>query len=221
MPTEPNFPVLEPHHDLVIFLSASIPDPRRWQGAFDPLEITDAVVSLARVFLTARAQLVSGAHPTISPLLLYVASELGPQPSPQVRIYQSQLFEDRLPEATRRFEAQGVGTLVWTQAAIGDYPEPGKWDNSLDIMRRRMLHDTDPFAAIFVGGMAGIQTEFQLFTAAHPDRPTYALGRPGGEARSLVQHSASPLRERLMTGDVYPSLWQAVLQDILLRTQRE
>jgi hypothetical protein len=34
--------------DRTLFVSASIPDPDRWEGEFDALEITDAVVSLAR-----------------------------------------------------------------------------------------------------------------------------------------------------------------------------
>jgi hypothetical protein len=56
-----------------LFLSASIPDPERWDGEFDALAITDAVVALARTFLSAGWRLVTAAHPTIAPLLLYVA----------------------------------------------------------------------------------------------------------------------------------------------------
>jgi hypothetical protein len=58
-----------------IFLSASIPDPERWTGYFDVREITDAVVAGSRALLTAGAILVTATHPTIAPLLLYIASE--------------------------------------------------------------------------------------------------------------------------------------------------
>ena len=53
-----------------LFLSASIPDPERWSGPFDALEVTDAVVALARASLTRGYALVTAAHPTIAPLLL-------------------------------------------------------------------------------------------------------------------------------------------------------
>src|ERR1700692_4396104 len=92
-----------------LFLSASIPDPQRWDGEFDALAITDAVVALARVFLTAGWRLVCAAHPTIAPLLLYVAAEIPDRGERRVSIYQSMLFEDVLPTATRRFEADRVG----------------------------------------------------------------------------------------------------------------
>ena len=97
-----------------IFVSASIPDPERWDGEFDALEITDAVVSLARTFLTAGFRLVTAAHPTIAPLLLYVAAEFPSAATERVAIYQSELFTDVLPAATRRFEAEGVGRLEHT-----------------------------------------------------------------------------------------------------------
>lgn len=197
-----------------VFVSASIPDPARWEGDFDALEITDAVVALARAFLTAGFQLVTAAHPTIAPLLLYVAAEFPSVAAERVTVYQSDLFTDVLPTATRRFEADGVGRLIWTEAAEGDRPEPGAWDESLRIMRQQMLGETTPRAACFVGGMDGIQTEFSLFTELFPGRPTYPAGRPGGEARALAQRRDSDLGRRLATEDSYPALWRAVLQDL-------
>jgi hypothetical protein len=200
--------------DRVIFLSASIPDPSRWDGDFDALEITDAVVSLARVFLTAGWRIVTAAHPTIAPLLLYVAAEIPATADRRVSIYQSSLFEDVLPTATRRFEADGIGTIIWTPAADGDHPNPGEWDASLDIMRRRMLTETAPVAAAFVGGMQGIRDEYNLFAEFRPGRVRYPLGRPGGAAAALAEESDSPLRQQLTHAVVYPAIWQAVLMEI-------
>src|SRR5207248_3048115 len=97
---------LAPDRRESIFISASIPDPTRWEGDFDAFEITDAVVALARACLTAGFRLVTAAHPTIAPLLLYVAAEFPAAPSPRVVVYQSDLFADVLPSATRRFEAE-------------------------------------------------------------------------------------------------------------------
>jgi hypothetical protein len=207
--------------DLAVFLSASIPDPERWKGDADPLEITDAVVAFARVFLTAGLRVVTAVHPTIAPLLLYVAAELPRQRPESVVIYQSQLFEDVLPSATRRFEADGVGSIIWTVAADGDRPEPGKWDASLAIMRRQMFKETDPAAAVFVGGMSGISDECALYEDLFPGRPVYPIGTPGGEARALVKESTSPLRKELARSSVYPALWRDVLRDVTGRDSSE
>ena len=199
----------------MLFISASIPDPSRWSGSFDALEITNAVVALARACLTRGYGVVTAAHPTIAPLLLYVAAEFPPADhGGRVRVYQSMLFEDVLPAATRRFEADGIGNVIWTEAADGESPEPGEWDGSLRRMREQMLRETEPAAAVFIGGMEGIPAELDLFSSIFPDRPTYAAGRPGGEACDLVTHSPEHLQSRLRESGAYPALWWAVLDDL-------
>jgi hypothetical protein len=184
-----------------IFLSASIPNPSDWTGPYDTLEITDAVVAFARVFLTAGVRIVSAAHPTIAPLLLYVAAEIEPEQSERVVIYQSQLFEDVLPTATRRFEADGIGRIIWTENRGGDPRDRRTWGPSVDHMRRQMFAESNPEAAVFIGGMSGIRDEYDLFTTEFPDRPRYALGRPGGEARALSEQTDTPLRRSLLLDD--------------------
>lgn len=203
--------------DTTIFLSASIPDPRRWDGPADALAITDAVVSLARVFLTAGTRIVTAAHPTIAPLLLYVAAELPTDTPRRIVTYQSELFRDVLPAATQRFRDEGIGEFIWTEAAPGDTPEPGEREASLQIMRERMLGETEPSAAMFVGGMQGIPDEFSIFTERFPNAPVYPIGSPGGEARLLAERSDSPLREELLGSRLYPALWRAVLTDLATR----
>lgn len=209
---EPAFdPSLE---SVTLFVSASIPNPERWDGPFDSLEITDAVVSLARVFLTAGARIVTAAHPTIAPLLLYVAAELPEDHPRRILTYQSGLFEDVLPRETERFRSEGIGEFVWTDAAAGERPEPGAWDASLEIMRRQMLAESAPSAAAFIGGMDGIDDEFALFTELRPGAPTYPLGRPGGAARGLAERTESSLRSELLESSVYPSVWRRVLANL-------
>jgi hypothetical protein len=203
--------------DKTIFLSASIPDPARWDGPADALAITDAVVSLARAFLTAGTRLVTAAHPTIAPLLLYVAAELPAESPRRVVTYQSALFEDVLPEATRRFRDEGIGTFVWTDASPGDTPEPGEREPSLQVMRERMLGETQPSAAVFIGGMQGISDEFSMFTMLFPRAPVYPVGSPGGEARALAEGVDSPVRDQLLESKLYPVLWRSVLSDLVWR----
>jgi hypothetical protein len=197
-----------------IFVSASIPDPNRWKGVSDALEITDAVVAVAREVLSRGGRLITAAHPTIAPLLLYVAAELPPTSEPRVVVYQSAVFDAILPEATLRFEAEGVGSIIRTAAVEGEPPDPSQAPQSLDLMRRQMLTDEVPIAAVFIGGMAGISVEHNLFRELRPQSPTYALGHPGGQARSLVDSSPSAVQELLMDGDVYPAVARAILDDI-------
>lgn len=198
-----------------VFVSASIPDSDRWVGEFDAFEITDAVVAVARVVLGSGGYLVTAAHPTISPLLLYVASELTKKDHPRVVVYQSAVFDSILPEATLRFELDGVGTVIRT-AAVGDEPpDPAQAPRSLMAMRRQMLTETEPIAAVFVGGMTGIPEEHQLFTSLRPGAPTYALGRPGGAARDLIDLSPAALRSVLAKGDVYPAVARRIVDDLV------
>lgn len=197
-----------------VFVSASIPDPTRWPGEFDALAITDAVTATARAILTQSGTIVTAAHPTIAPLLLYVAGEFPSTDRPSVVVYQSRLFEGMLPEATTRFEREGVGMIQWTEAVTGDAPTPGRWDRSLRLMRVTMLRDSAPVAAIFVGGMEGIIEEHALFREMYPRRPWYALGRPGGMARNLTLDRGASLRDLLEHGEVYPALVRAIIRDI-------
>lgn len=198
-----------------VFLSASIPNPVRWNGYFDPLEITDAVVATARAVLSAGGVLVTAAHPTIAPLLLYIAAELPNRNERSVLVYQSAAFDDILPEATRRFEAEGVGSIIRTPVIADEPADPTRAPQSLAAMRSQMLTETEPAAAVFIGGMGGIPDEYALFSELRPGRPTYPLGFPGGEARVLAEASQSGLGDELRNGSVYPTLARAIVGDIV------
>jgi hypothetical protein len=196
-----------------LFLSASIPNPKRWDGEFDPLAITDAVVAVAREFLSAGWAFITAAHPTIAPLLMYVAAELPVEGRRRVMTYQSDLFEDVLPPDTQRFIDEGIGRVIWTPAVEGDEPEPGHWDRSLEVMRRQMFEETKPDAAVFVGGMEGIRFEYELFGELRTGQPRYVLGAPGGAAQRLEQ-PASELGAELAEGVVFPAIARAILNDL-------
>ena len=197
-----------------VFLSASIPDPERWEGTFDALEVTDAVVAAGRSVLALDGVLVTAAHPTIAPLLLYVAAEFPPGDEPSVIVYQSDLFDEILPEPTRRFADEGIGELRWTQGIVGEAPTPDRWNDSLALMRRQMLMETKPVGAVFIGGMSGISDEFDLYRDLFPSRPVYPVGRPGGEARALADR-VEPRVPDLLIAESYPALFRRVVTDIV------
>ena len=215
-----------------VFLSASIPRPD-WTGErFDPLEITDAVVACAPTLWLAGGRILCGGHPAITPLLLRVAqdfrpvaeSDQVPGPEPLVTIYQSELYRDKIPEQTLRLQAAGLGRIVFVPAAPGDSPERQHNAASLAVMRGAMLaKENDPAFAIFIGGMEGIDAEFDEYRRQYPDRPVYAIGASGGMARRIAARLMrdEPFRlvrpEDLLNSAQYSTLMDDILADAVDR----
>jgi hypothetical protein len=207
-----------------VFLSASFPAGTRDERYFstsNPLNITDAVVATARAVAWASGRLVSGGHPTISPLLLSVGEDLSrilPTREVFVRIYQSRFFEAKIVAQTLDLVSKRVGEIVWTDAAE-DQTE------SLALMRKKMLVETTPIAAIFIGGMEGVEEEFRLFRGYYPDRPVYCIGSPGGATKYLAEGIALGKTdigwkyvrvdpEELLSSTIYPALMDAIVSDM-------
>ncbi len=190
-----------------IFLSASFPSIERapeYYETADPDEISQAVIAIVRAVLAANGRLVFGGHPTISPLVLMVAEEYVPSEMAERRrlaetqqlpvvVYQSRVFENRLPESTRRLFEWCLGELRWTPNAE-DAPQftststlvSGSADASLAVMRKRMLEECRPIAAFFVAGMEGIEEEARACLDINPTCRLFFFGAPGGAARKLA-----------------------------------
>lgn len=209
---------MKPANDsLEVFISASIPDEERWDGHFDPYEITDAVVAFTRAMLTAGATLVTAAHPTIAPLILNVARELPELENEEnrVRLYQSDLFRGHIPNATLILIEEPFVTIEWTLKGPGDEPLHGKWDTSLDTMRRTMFNRPLD-GAVFIGGMEGIAKEHRMLTATNSDASVYPVRAPGGAAAELpiASNFAPDLARGLADGRLYPHLADLVIEDL-------
>jgi hypothetical protein len=58
-------------------------------------------------------------------------------------------------------------------------------------MREEMLSRPDLRAAVFIGGMEGIEAEYELFGKFHPDRKRLLVPSPGGAARHLAEKLAN------------------------------
>lgn len=170
-----------------IFLSASV--PKRGQGNFDetadPFLIQFAVRELITVCL-GRRRIVWGGHPSITPMVLAVCRDFGMEFEAPVVLYQSTYFESQYPEDNRYFET------IFTDRVDNDLA------NSLSLMRRQML--SRPLeAAVFIGGMAGLFEEYEVFRHLHGGGATVlALGAPGGAARTIAEKYGGPDFERDM-----------------------
>lgn len=165
-------------HRATIFLSASFPSGDRGERfrPYDASGIADAVSAFARAILAGNGKLVFGGHPTITPLVLMIARELAISDS--VVVFQSAWFRRiRIPEVDE-IQSERLGVIRWTDSA-------DDLEESLRIMRNEMIASIPYEAAVFVGGMEGIQDEYDLFAELRPDIPCIPVTGPGGAAAKL------------------------------------
>lgn len=163
--------------DSAVFLSASVPDPRRsekYASSLDTVAIASAVSALVNVTLGRRI-LVWGGHPAITPMIWVVAEKLGVDYGSWVRLYQSGYFADQYPEDNERFS-----NVTFTPDIDRDR------EKSLLCMRKKMLTDYVFHSGVFIGGMEGIREEFDLFKKLHADAKLLPVVSTGGAARTLA-----------------------------------
>lgn len=159
-----------------IFLSASVPVPGRgnYFKTADPFLIQFAV----REFVIAtlgRRKILWGGHPAITPMVQAACQDLQVGFSNAVTLYQSKYFEGRYPEENKYFD-----NIQFTDAITGDLSA------SLQKMREQMISSKDLSAAVFIGGMEGVEIEYELFKKYHPESPVIAVASTGGAARDLA-----------------------------------
>ena len=165
-----------------VFLSASVPDPRREPGyaaTADTVAITAAVTALAYVTL-GRRTLVWGGHPAITPMIWVVAESMRIDYGKWVKLYQSKWYENKFPEDNERFQ-----NVTFTDVIDEDK------DKSLRHMRERMFRERRFTAAVFIGGMGGIIEEFELFTRFQPNAAAIPLVSTGGAVQDLEKRMIS------------------------------
>lgn len=160
-----------------IFLSASVPLINR--GSFhetaNPFLIQCAVRELV-IAVIRQHKIVWGGHPAITPMIWSICEDMGVDYSEAVVLYQSKYFEDRYPEENERFQ-----NVIFTDAV------PDERDASLLLMREKMLSRDDFVAAVFIGGMEGVENEYELFRQLHPTTKILPIPSPGGAALDLAK----------------------------------
>tara|TARA_R110002049_G_scaffold74988_2_gene193161 strand:+ start:715 stop:1374 length:660 start_codon:yes stop_codon:yes gene_type:complete len=214
-----------------IFLSASIPLPERHPKYYDTADIIairDAVIALASVVLPHH-RIIWGGHPSITPLIYYVMerfvindlqrdhresefteeerdiidSRLKSNIQEHVTLYQSLFFKDNFPPENEKFE-----NVILTENG-------GDIHSSIQIMRQKMLSENSFSAAIFIGGMDGIEVEYNLFKELHPDALILPIASTGA-ATKIVYDKLLPKKfknERLEKDYGYMSLLQKLLME--------
>ncbi|MEL4306918.1 SLOG domain-containing protein [Joostella sp. CR20] len=189
-----------------IFLSASIPLPSRdakYIDTADIIAIRDAVIALATLVLPHH-RIIWGGHPSITPLIYYVMQKMDMNIQEHVTIYQSKLFEKFFPKDNNRFN-----NIILTDIIDNDR------DKSLLHMRNRMLGEFEFSAAVFIGGMDGIEIEYNMFKEFHPAAILLPIASTGA-ATKIVYDNLFPedLKNLRFEKDYgYMSLFQKFLMD--------
>lgn len=214
-----------------IFLSASIPLPERHPKYYDTADIIairDAVIALVSIVID-KHRIIWGGHPSITPLINFVIERtiqyrldksinqmsledqkeylfqtIKTEIQKHVMIYQSEFFRDKFPKDNEKFK-----NIKFTKNK-GDAP------SSLIEMRNEMFTKNEFAAAVFIGGMNGIEDEYNMFKELHP----YALILPiasTGAATKIIFDTLSVddegKHERFLKDYGYMSLFQKYLID--------
>ena len=185
-----------------IFLSASIPLPERdekYIGTADIIAIRDAVIALTTVVLPHH-RLIWGGHPSITPLIYYVMERLNLNIQEHITLYQSRFFEKYFPEDNNKFE-----NIVFTDVVDNDR------EKSLLYMRHKMLDESEFSAGIFIGGMEGVEEEFDMFVKKYPNALVLPIASTGAAAKMIYDKKLSDKNERLLKDYAYMSLFQELL----------
>ena len=188
-----------------IFLSASIPLQERhpkYYDTADVIAIRDAVIALATIILP-KHKLVWGGHPSITPIIYYVMERLNLNIQEHVTLYQSKYFEHLFPKDNNKFK-----NVVLTE-------NTGEIKSSILLMRKRMFSENDFSAGIFIGGMDGIEVEFNMLKEFHPNAILLPIASTG--AASLIVYNellTDELKNNRLVNDYgYLSLFQDLLID--------
>ncbi len=159
-----------------IFLSASVPIKGRgdYFDTADPFLIQCAVREFFMSVIREHV-VVWGGHPAITPMVWSICADLKVDYKHSVVLYQSKYFEDRYPDENAKFQNVKLVDAV-----------PNDMKASLLKMRETMLSRHDLWAAVFIGGMEGVEVEYDMFRSFHPGAKTVLVPSTGGAARKLA-----------------------------------
>lgn len=162
-----------------VFLSASVPDHIRdpkFAETADMVAIASAVSALVYVLL-GRRLLIWGGHPAITPMISQMSEDIGVSYRDWVKLYQSEFFRGRFPRENNDFD-----NVELTAASANR-------EDSLALMRKKMLGGAEYSAGVFIGGMEGVLAEASLFRERHPAAAVLPVASTGAAAKLLYEQS--------------------------------
>ena len=130
----------------------------------------------------------------------YVLQKLNLDIQDHVELYQSRFFEKFYPKDNNKFE-----NVILT-------PVLEDRDSSLRLMRELMLGNKEFAAGIFIGGMDGVEDEYEIFKEFHPNAIIIALASTGAAAKIIHQNQINP-NERFLNDYAFSSTFKEFLID--------
>lgn len=188
-----------------VFLSASIPYPdrdKKYYDIADIVSIRDAVRALATVVIP-KAHLIWGGHPSITPLIRFVMDRMNIDLKNHITLYQSLFFEEYFPPDNFAFE-----NIMLTE-------KRNNREESLELMRSKLINENEFKVGIFIGGMEGINDEYLMFKERHPNALILPIASTGGAARILYENQPQAYDMRLMNDYAYMALFRDLLNDYI------
>ncbi|MDI1235542.1 MAG: hypothetical protein PSX81_14795 [bacterium] len=188
-----------------VFLSASIPYPDRDKKFYDTADIVsirDAVRALATVVIP-KAHLIWGGHPSITPLIRFVMDRMNIDLKKHITLYQSLFFKEYFPPDNFAFE-----NIVLTE-------KKNNRDESLVLMRSKLINENDFKVGIFIGGMEGINDEYLMFKERHPNALILPIATTGAAANILYENQPQNFDIRLKNDYAYMALFRDLLNDYI------
>lgn len=188
----------------MIFLSASVPTP----GKQDYYETADAHAIQAAVRATAlvvipNAKLVWGGHPAITTIIHHTIGRMSAEAREKLTMYQSDYFKAVFPK--EHFFFKHIETV----------PETTDKKVSITLMRHRMIEENEFKAAIFIGGMQGVEKEYEIFRTTHPKALLLPIASTGGAAKKIYEEMETPPDPRLRNDYEYIPLLHSLLQEYI------
>ncbi len=197
------------YYRFTVLLSASVPYKKRSKKYSEnytkiknaQVQIEEAVIGLSRNIFQVGGKIIFGGHPSISPLVAMVATEFeinkeienmnrNEEQEKPITIFQSKAYEKISPKVTMELLNLGYSNIIWTDAVNGEKFDPKiqnkpQCEKSLAFMRKYMI-EREIDALVCIGGMEGVEQEFEMFRELHPDKPIFLLSSTGGATRILA-----------------------------------
>lgn len=191
----------------MIFLSASIPyidnlKDEKYYFSADVIAIRDSVRALAKVAIP-KSTLVWGGHPAITPLIRLALQTMDKNVNEHVTLYQSSFFENNFPEENDTFEK-----IIYTAAGKDK-------ESSVNGMRNIMFSENKFKVGIFIGGMDGVEKEYELFKIHNPNSLILPVASTGAAAKIIYEKAEFEFDERLLTDYSYMNLFKSLLTNYL------
>ena len=108
-----------------------------------------------------------------------------------IKIYQSKAYQTVVSEETvNLYTIEDHAEVNWTDAIEGEQYDTNiqnkvQCEKSLTFMRTQMINE-EVNALVCIGGMEGVEREFELFRKYHPQKPIYLLKTTGGASKILA-----------------------------------